>query len=109
MHKYYVNLLLAFLCLKTAAIVFVILYAGIGLGPDEAQYWTWSQHLDWGYYSKPPGIAWQNWLGTYLFGSTEIGVRSMALLIGFTVPLLVYTMAKACRLAPSTCFWASIA
>ena len=25
---------------------------------DEAQYWLWSQHLDLGYYSKPPMIAW---------------------------------------------------
>ena len=25
---------------------------------DEAQYWLWSQHLDFGYYSKPPMIAW---------------------------------------------------
>jgi 4-amino-4-deoxy-L-arabinose transferase-like glycosyltransferase len=25
---------------------------------DEAQYWTWSKNLDWGYFSKPPMIAW---------------------------------------------------
>ncbi|MEM6490446.1 MAG: lipid-A-disaccharide synthase N-terminal domain-containing protein, partial [Pseudomonadota bacterium] len=25
---------------------------------DEAQYWTWAQALDWGYYSKPPMVAW---------------------------------------------------
>lgn len=24
---------------------------------DEAQYWLWGQHLDWGYFSKPPLIA----------------------------------------------------
>ncbi|MBT8408139.1 MAG: glycosyltransferase family 39 protein [Alphaproteobacteria bacterium] len=24
---------------------------------DEAQYWLWSQNLDWGYFSKPPMIA----------------------------------------------------
>lgn len=109
MHKHYLNFLVILLCVKAAAMVFVILYAGIGLGPDEAQYWTWSQQLDWGYYSKPPGIAWQNWLGTHLFGNTELGVRSMALLIGFITPLLVYATAKACRLAPSTCFWTSVA
>lgn len=109
MHKYTFSFLIFLLCLKAAAMIFVILYAGIGLGPDEAQYWTWSQQLDWGYYSKPPGIAWQNWLGTHLFGNTELGVRSMAVLIGSIIPLLVYAMAKACRLVPSTCFWASIA
>lgn len=25
---------------------------------DEAQYWLWSQNLDFGYYSKPPMIGW---------------------------------------------------
>ncbi len=24
---------------------------------DEVQYWLWGQHLDWGYFSKPPLIA----------------------------------------------------
>ena len=31
---------------------------GTNLFFDEAQYWTWSQDLDFGYYSKPPLIAW---------------------------------------------------
>ena len=31
------------------------------LYPDEAQYWLWSRTLDWGYYSKPPMIAWLIW------------------------------------------------
>ena len=25
---------------------------------DETQYWLWGQHLDFGYYSKPPLIGW---------------------------------------------------
>ena len=25
---------------------------------DDAQYWFWGQELAWGYYSKPPLIAW---------------------------------------------------
>lgn len=94
---------------KAIAIIFVIFHSGIGLGPDEAQYWTWSRHLDWGYYSKPPGIAWQIWLGTHLFGNTEFGVRSMAVVIGFLFPLLIFCLAKTCKLAPSTCFWTAIA
>ena len=28
-----------------------------GLWVDETQYWLWSQNLDWGYFSKPPMIA----------------------------------------------------
>ena len=29
-----------------------------GLNPDEAQYWFWSRDFAFGYYSKPPMIAW---------------------------------------------------
>ena len=28
------------------------------LYPDEAQYWLWSRTLDFGYFSKPPMVAW---------------------------------------------------
>ncbi|WP_181703000.1 ArnT family glycosyltransferase [Chthonobacter albigriseus] len=42
---------------------------------DEAQYWTWSQALDWGYYSKPPLIALVIAATTALFGNEEWAVR----------------------------------
>lgn len=29
-----------------------------GLYADESQYWFWAQTPDWGYYSKPPMVAW---------------------------------------------------
>jgi lipid A galacturonosyltransferase RgtD len=39
---------------------------------DEAQYWFWSQNLDFGYYSKPPMIAWVLRVFTQLAGSSDI-------------------------------------
>jgi lipid A galacturonosyltransferase RgtD len=39
---------------------------------DEAQYWLWSQHLDFGYYSKPPMIAWIIGAVTGASGSSDI-------------------------------------
>jgi 4-amino-4-deoxy-L-arabinose transferase-like glycosyltransferase len=108
MHKRYLSILALLLLIKAIILVFVILYSGIGLGPDEAQYWTWSQALDWGYYSKPPGIAWEIALGTSLFGNTELGVRFMPLVIGFLLPFAVYWMAEQCRLKPQICFWAAV-
>lgn len=36
---------------------------------DEAQYWLWGQRLDWGYYSKPPLVAWVIRAFTELGGS----------------------------------------
>jgi hypothetical protein len=57
--------------------------------PDEAQYWTWSLFPDIGYYSKPPGIAWQIAAGTALFGPTLLGVRLIALLLPIASALVI--------------------
>src|ERR1700730_5071179 len=107
--KQYLILLFLLLTFKAFVMVGLILYAGIGLGPDEAQYWTWSQALDWGYYSKPPAIAWEIWLGTRLFGNTELGVRIGAVFLSFATSIAVYLLAKACSLKSETAFWAGIA
>lgn len=48
------------------------------LGPDEAQYWFWGQHFDWGYYSKPPMIAWVIAVPTTLFGDQEWSLRLLS-------------------------------
>jgi hypothetical protein len=102
-------ILLIALVLKALFALGGIYSEAVGLGPDEAQYWTWSQMLDWGYYSKPPGIAWQIWLGTKIFGNTELGVRFMAVVMNFFLSLAVYGLARCCRLKKWTAFWAAIA
>lgn len=79
--------------LKAVGMALLILFSGIGLGPDEAQYWTWSRHLDIGYYSKPPGVAWQILLSTGLLGSTELGVRFSAIILGTLFALSIYRLA----------------
>lgn len=101
------SLLLWLLFFKTLVIACLIYSEAIGLGPDEAQYWTWSQQLSFGYYSKPPGIAWQIALGTGIFGNSEFGVRFVSLLIGFFLPIVTYGLARGCRLLPTTSFWAA--
>jgi hypothetical protein len=70
-------------------LVAFLLLAHVGLMPDEAQYWTWTQFLDFGYYSKPPGIAWQIFLSMHLLGSTELGVRCIPLLLPIFSALLI--------------------
>jgi 4-amino-4-deoxy-L-arabinose transferase-like glycosyltransferase len=62
--------------------------------PDEAQYWTWSLFPDIGYYSKPPGIAWQIAAGTALFGHTALGVRFLALLLPIASALVIRAIVK---------------
>ena len=83
----------------------IILFAGIGLAPDEAQYWTWSRLLDWGYYSKPPGIAAQIWLGTRLFDHTEWGVRAVSVLISLAQGFAIYWLALKSKLTSRAAFW----
>lgn len=50
------------------------------LYPDEAQYWAWSRTLSWGYFSKPPMIAWLIAGSTAVGGDDEVWVRLPALI-----------------------------
>lgn len=56
----------------TAFRLVMLRYDTTDLFVDEAQYWLWSQHLDFGYYSKPPMIAWVIHFFTVLGGSQDI-------------------------------------
>lgn len=105
----YLFLLFAVVILKTIFLVWLLVNGEIGLGPDEAQYWTWSQTPSLGYYSKPPGIAWQIGFGTFLVGNVEWGVRFFSLFIGILLPAAVFRLAEKCGLSLSACFWAGAA
>ena len=54
--------------------------SGASLHVDEAQYWDWSRHLQWGYYSKPPVIAALVAWSTWCFGNSETGLRALPML-----------------------------
>lgn len=64
------------------------------LYPDEAQYWLWSRTLDFGYYSKPPMIAWAIWATTALGGDAEPWVRLSAGLFQAGATLCVYAIGR---------------
>lgn len=64
----------------------------IELYADETQYWIWSQSFDWGYFSKPPVIAWVIAITTGLFGDSDFAVRlASPLLHGATAGFLFLT------------------
>lgn len=65
----------------TAYRIWVVATNGLTLYVDEAQYWYWAQHLDWGYYSKPPVIAALIAGTTSVCGDSELCVRSGSLLL----------------------------
>lgn len=65
------------------------------LYPDETQYWLWAQNPDWGYFSKPPLIAWIITVTTTLFGDADWAVRlSAPLLHAATATFLGLTAAR---------------
>lgn len=66
----------------------------LNLYPDEAQYWLWSRTLDFGYYSKPPMIAWAIWATTHLGGDSEPWVRLSAPLFQAGAMLLVFAIGR---------------
>ena len=93
----------------------------VDLDIEEAQYWDWSRHLAFGYFSKPPLIAWVNALSGLVCGSSEECIRAPAPLFYFGTSLLVFLAAKelygaraglwaglACALAPGVSFSARI-
>ncbi len=67
---------------------------GIDLSTEETQYWLWSKNIDWSYYSKPPLIAWVNYLSGTLLLNGEFSVKINAILIGFVSPYPLYFLAK---------------
>lgn len=71
-------------------------FTDVPLWVDEAQYWLWSKNLDFGYYSKPPIIAWIIGLSTNLFGDNEFGIRLFSPIIHFLVSIITYHISLKC-------------
>jgi len=61
----------------------------IQLSEDEAYQWIWSKHLALSYFSKPPFIAYTQFLGTWLWGDTEFGIRFFSPVISAVLSLLL--------------------
>lgn len=72
-----------------------------GLLHDEAYYWVWSKHLDWGYFDHPPMIALLIKVGT-LIGDTELCVRLIFVILS---PLFIYLLEKLVNPKDLVLFW----
>ena len=79
--------------LAVAAITLVRLafvgFAGLDLDFEEAQYWFWSKDLAWGYFSKPPLIAWLIAGATAICGDGEACIRVPSPLIHAATAMIV--------------------
>ncbi|MEN8168921.1 MAG: glycosyltransferase family 39 protein [Pseudomonadota bacterium] len=67
---------------------------GIGLLPDEAYYWVWSQRPQWGYFDHPPLIAWLMLPGAWLFNDAAWAVRLPAVASWLVGAVVGYRMAQ---------------
>ena len=89
---YFDRSMLAFLALLAGLLALRI--ACLQLSPlnlhfDEAQYWAWGQEPAFGYYTKPPLIAWIIGATTSLCGDTPFCVRLPSPLMHFVTSLVV--------------------
>jgi 4-amino-4-deoxy-L-arabinose transferase-like glycosyltransferase len=59
---------------------------------DEAQYWAWSTEPAFGYYSKPPLIAWIIAAATSVCGQAEACIRAPAPILHTATALAVFAL-----------------
>src|SRR5665648_433526 len=69
--------------------------SAIDLVTDEAQYWTWSRDLDFGYFSKPPLIAWIIRGVGEICGQSEACIRSASPVLYTLASLMIFATGRA--------------
>ena len=74
--------------------VFAIISTPLELSADEAQYWLWSKELNWGYFSKPPMIAWLIHVSNNIFGDYDYSIRIFAPLIHAINALVIFRLSQ---------------
>lgn len=77
----------------TAVRVAVLVFSPLQLYPDEAQYWWWAQTPDWGYFSKPPLIAWIIWITTRI-SDAEWAIRLASPLLHAGTALVLFGIGR---------------
>jgi hypothetical protein len=69
-------------------------FSTVDLFFDESQYWAWSREPAFGYFSKPPLLAWIIAAAEHVCGSSEACIRSPAPILYFGTSLVVYAIAR---------------
>ncbi len=72
-----------------------VAHSGASLHVDEAQYWYWSQALEWGYFSKPPLLVGLIRLSTGLFGDGLLGVKTLAMVAWLLASAVLWRLGAA--------------
>ncbi len=74
--------------------VLYVLYSPLDLTPEEAQYWDWSRHIDLSYYSKPPIVAYTNFLSTTLLGNSELTIRITPIVLSSLLSIFTFSFVR---------------
>lgn len=61
---------------------------------DEAYYWDWGRQLDYGYYSKPPFIAWLYAFVDWIGNGSLFGFRAMSAVLSAAATLVLFLFAR---------------
>ncbi len=96
------------ICLVTLVRLIYLAVSPLNLSADEAYYWDWSRRLAWGYFSKPPMVAWVIALFSRALGSTTAVVRLPPVVFGTISSLAVFFLARK-MFDARTAFWAAAA
>lgn len=91
----------------TAVRVAVLAISDLNLHGDEAQYWSWSRDLAFGYVSKPPMVAWIIAATTAICGDGEWCIRLAAPLVHAATSGMIFLLGKEIY-DDRTGVWASI-
>ena len=87
--------LLVFLGAILVIRLLALYFAKTDLFFDEAQYWSWSRDLAFGYFSKPPLIAWLIRLTTGICGDAEWCVRAPSPILYTVTSIFLFLAARA--------------
>ncbi|MFK5980745.1 MAG: glycosyltransferase family 39 protein [Rhizobiaceae bacterium] len=106
-----VDSLIALICVLALILtirLFSLYYNNSELFFDEAQYWAWAQNLEFGYFSKPPLLAWIIRTSTEICGSdSAFCIRLSAPIVHSVTAIFIFLTARElfdCK----TGFWAGV-
>ena len=98
---------LVLLGLLLAIRLFTLFLTPLNLGGDETQYWVWAQMPDFGYFSKPPLIAWIIGVTTAVCGDGEACVRIASPLFHTATAIVLFQLGRT-LFDDHAGFWAAI-
>jgi 4-amino-4-deoxy-L-arabinose transferase-like glycosyltransferase len=88
------GLVLAILCVLTLIRLIGLKLSVVDLFFDESQYWAWSRELAFGYFTKPPLLAWIIAAAETVCGSSEACIRAPAPVLYLGTSLVIFAVAQ---------------